>query len=708
MLNRWVLHIYDFLAVHSRWRWTLLLLAVLLPALTALRLRPQEDIADFLPMDEQTKQQLDRFKEQNNADRIVVLFSLADTSQINPDRLCDAIDAFSESVSYPIQTEVDFADLQQRVSSAYRQVPASFTPADTLRLDSLLTPENIASAVANRRAQLQLPLAGTVATAITCDPLNLFPEVPQVLSQSQFSSYQGYMFSADNRLAFAFLNTPYGSSESRRNARFIDSLQTSVNTLRASFPDMDIRLNGAPVIAVGNARQIKQDSLIAVLIALVLIIILLLRSLKSWRSMLLIVAATGYGLLFALGIMGLVHPRMSLIVIGIASVIIGIAVNYPLHVLVHRQYTTTVRQTLAEVISPLIVGNITTVGAFLTLVPLRSVALRDLGIFCACMLVGTILFSVLFLPHFRFETPRFDTFSRTSGLLHKTSQWHPENNRWLVAVVIVLTLVFAWFGRFTAFDSDLSHINFMTPKQRADIETINRLVGETTIPATENGVQTWNEYWSAHRQQVLDNLRQAAADNGFRQTAFAPFEELIQTPADEQMSIVNYQLSTINSQLSMSFNYIGTACSLVVFIFLWLSFRRLKYAIIAFLPMLVAWAWILGIMYLTGIQFNIVNIILATFIFGQGDDYTIFITEGLISNSEAARHPAAKLSDDRLLQYKNSIILSALIMFIGIGALIVARHPALHSLATVTIVGMFCVVLMAYLIPPLLFKIWKK
>ena len=43
-------------------------------------------------------------------------------------------------------------------------------------------------------------------------------------------------------------------------------------------------------------------------------------------------------------------------------------------------------------------------------------------------------------------------------------------------------------------------------------------------------------------------------------------------------------------------------------------------------------------------------------------------------------------------------------MFIGIGSLIVARHPALHSLAEVTIVGMFSVVLMAFLIPPLMFR----
>ena len=57
-----------------------------------------------------------------------------------------------------------------------------------------------------------------------------------------------------------------------------------------------------------------------------------------------------------------------------------------------------------------------------------------------------------------------------------------------------------------------------------------------------------------------------------------------------------------------------------------------------------------------------------------------------------------------LNSYKESIFLSALIMLIGIGSLIVARHPALLSLAHVTIVGMFTVVLMAWLIPPYIFR----
>ena len=112
--------------------------------------------------------------------------------------------------------------------------------------------------------------------------------------------------------------------------------------------------------------------------------------------------------------------------------------------------------------------------------------------------------------------------------------------------------------------------------------------------------------------------------------------------------------------------------------------------------MTISWIWILGIMALLGIQFNLVNVILATFIFGQGDDYTIFVTEGCLYEQKHGRK--------MLAAHKRSIALSALIMFIGIGSLIFAKHPALHSLAEITIVGMLSVVLMAYVIPPLLFR----
>ena len=105
-------------------------------------------------------------------------------------------------------------------------------------------------------------------------------------------------------------------------------------------------------------------------------------------------------------------------------------------------------------------------------------------------------------------------------------------------------------------------------------------------------------------------------------------------------------------------------------------------------------------MQMFGLQFNIVNVILATFIFGQGDDYTIFVVEGLLYEHRTGKPMVA--------QYTQSIILSALIMLVGIGVLIFAAHPALHSLGAVTLIGMTAVVVMALTVPPVLFRLCKR
>jgi 1-acyl-sn-glycerol-3-phosphate acyltransferase len=117
---------------------------------------------------------------------------------------------------------------------------------------------------------------------------------------------------------------------------------------------------------------------------------------------------------------------------------------------------------------------------------------------------------------------------------------------------------------------------------------------------------------------------------------------------------------------------------------------------LTFIPLTVGWVWILGLMNIFGLKFNIVNIILATFIFGQGDDYTIFVTEGLIYEYTYRRK--------MLASFKKSIMLSATILFIAIGMLIFAKHPAMRSLAELTMTGMVSVVACAYLLPPLLFR----
>ena len=747
-----IVRIYEALGRNRRRTQMSLLLLTVFLAFLVCRQTYQEDISDFLPLNDKYHRALKVYQEISGADRIIVIFEHRDG---DADKTVEAVEKYTEllqandkeGLAEELTAQIDMEKVGEVTRSLYEQMPYYLTAADYARFDSLLSDEDyIKTQLAQDKQMLMFPVGGLLSENFQRDPLNLFTPVvtrlQQTQSQASYEDYEGYIFTPDMKQALVLLRSPFGSSETDNNARLLQLLQETAEQTTHECADIDIRLTGGPVIAVGNSAQIKTDSLLSVLLAVFLIVALLFYVFRRFRHLLLIVLSIAWGWLFAMGVLALIHDSVSVIVIGISSVILGIAVNYPLHLIAHLQHTPDIKSALREIAMPLVVGNITTVGAFLALVPLKSVALRDLGLFSSFLLIGTILFVLLYLPHLLTKSCQ-SPYSSESGhgpvrCLERLSSVNPERHRWVVIPALLLTLVFAYFSMDTSFDSNISHINYMTDAQKRDMASLQKM--KTPLQANLQSASTetvyvvspaqprlalWNSFVSRYGQTLEQSVTAAARHEGFAEGTFDDFFRLLRTPPTPRDSIVEYVAvaqqhtahvidsieaavpgayafdvtsmnSSIATSLSDDFNYIGWACGLIVFFFLWFSLGSIELALLSFLPMAVSWIWILGIMSLAGIQFNVVNVILATFIFGQGDDYTIFMTEGCQYEFAHRRR--------MLSSYKSSIIISALIMFIGIGSLIFARHPALHSLAEVTIVGMFSVVLMAFIFPPLIFQ----
>lgn len=798
-----ILKLYDYLRGHRMSCICSFVALTLLLLLAMSRLSYKEDIADFLPMDSDHQNAMKVYQDISGANKIFAIFQYGDTAKADPDQMTSAIDAFVEKVEQNdtarmvknIMSQVDLEKMGELTDFVYGNIPYFLTDADYVRMDSVLAqPDYVSSQLKADKQMLMFPAGGLLSDNIQRDPLNLFTPVVQKLQRSdtslKYEMYDGYIFSPDMKKAIVMMDSPYGASETENNARLTKMLEDCAKSVVGN--QLEIHIIGGPVIAVTNAQQIKSDSILSVVISVTLILALLFFSFRNARNLLLIVLSIGWGWLFAIGGLALFHDRVSVIVIGISSVILGIAVNYPLHFVAHLSHTPNKRKALREIVMPLLVGNITTVGAFLALVPLESVALRDLGLFSSFLLIGTILFVLVYLPHLAKETKEVK-----HTLLDKLSDVSLENKPIFVGALVVLTLVFGYFSLQTQFDSNMSHINYMTDEQKADMAYFSKMMsqdGETqkvyalSTDSTWDGaldkslrlqselqslvkegkvesfsscnqfiasqaeqgrrLERWRKFVEQHRGILDGQLKNAMQKEGFAQDSFNGFYDLLGRSYQPQksqffapllqavfashvsvdsigkkyhvidvLSVKNQNVepvekalrqkdcygfdvasmnSAIANHLSDDFNYIGFACGCIVFFFLWLSMGSIELAILSFIPMAVSWLWILGIMSLLGMEFNIVNIILATFIFGQGDDYTIFMTEGAMYEYAYRRK--------MLASYKHSIIISALIMFIGIGTLIVARHPALRSLAEVTIAGMFSVVLMAYVFPPLIFN----
>ena len=158
-----------------------------------------------------------------------------------------------------------------------------------------------------------------------------------------------------------------------------------------------------------------------------------------------------------------------------------------------------------------------------------------------------------------------------------------------------------------------------------------------------------------------------------------------------------YYTNDMVSMLNDDFNTILGISSVFVFIVLLVSFRSIPIALIAFLPMGLSWYVVQGIMGIFGLQFNLINIIIATFIFGIGVDYSIFVMTGLIAK--------AKGEDDNLLIYhKTAIFFSAFVLMVVTGSLLFATHPAIHSIGISTLIGMSATILITYTLQPALFR----
>jgi 1-acyl-sn-glycerol-3-phosphate acyltransferase len=773
---------------------------------SVLRIKYREDVADFLPNNKANERINTVYRQIGGSGKILVNFSMKDSTQRNTERLIEAIDRFAlllqerdslHTIS-DVVAQVDESRMLEVMEFIRQNVPYFLTEADYNRMDTLLSEDFISSQVRENKRLLMLPTGSTIRQSIAADPLHLFS--PLLLKLKDFQAgdreelVDGYLFSDNGRKGMVVLTSPYGSSETEGNTELLRMVSEIMLRVGADFPDVKITCLGAPTIAVTNASQIKKDGALAILLAVALILILLIYFFRSGRNIIFIFASILFGWLFALSLLSVFKDSISTIAVGVSSVFIGIAVNYPLHLVDHLKRQRDTRQALKEIIPPLLIGNITTVGAFLSLVFLGSDAMRDLGLFGSLLLAGTILFVLICLPHI--VKPDAASIRPKHLPFERLASFAPETKKWIVLTVLLLTVPLLYLSRFTTFEADMNKINYMTEQQREDMRDmlqsvekedreviyfvaegkqlndalavheenvalldtlrqkglVESVAGVGVFLASKEEqqarIERWNNFWGERREAVIRQVEQAGNREGFRQGSFAPFSQLLHasftpqgddyfTPitsllADsylvkgegygmvvsflycvkeksaELVSAVNqaavgafaFDARSVGQQVVDSlfddFNYVLYVCGFIVLAFLTLSFGRFELSFLAFLPLAVSWVWILGLMQLGDMRFNIVNIILATFIFGQGDDYTIFITEGLVYEY-AYRRKALK-------SYKNDIILSALIMFAGIGTLIFAKHPAMRSLAEVTIVGMFSVVAMAYLIPPLIFR----
>ncbi len=276
--------------------------------------------------------------------------------------------------------------------------------------------------------------------------------------------------------------------------------------------------------------------------------------------------------------------------------------------------------------------------------------------------------------------------------------------------------------------------------------------GQFIVPDAikQSRAQRWKDFWQNKKTTTINTIEIKANDLGFSKDAFSNFNKWIDryninsiqddsvlqligihnlvgfdngkytfittlVASDTELAEVKEQLEKINcieifdrsetaglllNSVKSDFNYILYVSAGIVFFTLLLIYGRIELTLLAFFPMLISWIWILGIAALFHIQFNFVNVVISTFIFGLGDDFSIFVTDGLLNKY--------KYRKDSLSSYSSAIVLSALSTIIGTGVLFFAKHPAIHSVAAISVLGIVCILFLSLVFQPILFDFFVQ
>ncbi|MCD4695945.1 MAG: MMPL family transporter [Bacteroidales bacterium] len=168
----------------------------------------------------------------------------------------------------------------------------------------------------------------------------------------------------------------------------------------------------------------------------------------------------------------------------------------------------------------------------------------------------------------------------------------------------------------------------------------------------------------------------------------------------EQMHKIDDRVTGLPLILKVLIYYMGKdgsmaaiAAIIVIFLILLIDFRSIKMSLITLIPLTFGVVWMVGIMHITGVQLNIVNVIGVPLILGMGIDTGVHIIHRY--NIEGTNKIRIIFSTTG-----KAVLISSLTTFLAFGSLGFATHRGLASLGTTLAIGITTVWLSTIVLLP--------
>ena len=736
-------------------------------------------------------------------DKVFLLFEGKDVVKLSAacDEFVDSLLAQDkDSVIGDIFYRMDDDLMPDGIDYLSTHLPAYIDTAAYARFDTLLTREHFVRQMQKNHADMTGEFGEMFPELIQMDPMGmrdvLAEQMAPLMNAGAYKTIDNHFFVPDSTVCIAFITPRYSSTNTGQGSAMFRMMNKQIEQFAKSHPNVRISYHGTPASGYYNSTQIKHDLTTTIAGALLLVLLLLLYCFRRWDTIPLLLLPIAFGTLFGLTMMYWLKGEFSLLALGIGGVVLGVAMSYVLHVMIHHQYVSDTEQLLRDQVKPVMLGCITTIGSFAGLLFVNTDLLRDFGLFAGFAILGTTLFSLAYLPQMLSKRTNPQAFK----WLDRINAYPIDRKRPLLIGLLLVTMigVGAYIAGGTHFDADMYNLSYeaeitkhsdrllrektytgdktqffasqgRTMEEAIDnfslldhkLDSLQRIglvksytrTNQLLIPlkVQQQRIDAWHRYWTPERQATVRKLiNETAPQAGLRPEAFDTFFEV--ADADYQpdalykagiipegylstltehsyggdylvFTSVRCQNDSVRSsnsdyiricdavasnphllvldtyyyttdtlmQMSSDFDILQWLSMAFVFVVLLLSFHfNFRQALLGFAPILLSWLFVLGVMNLFGVQFNLISIIISTFIFGIGVDYSIFVMNGLIQGN---------------LQYhKTAVLLSAIILIITVSSMLLAQHPAIRSVGFSTLVGLLSAVILSYILQPAVFR----
>ncbi len=387
-----------------------LLVVASLGALGAFRVSLVEDITALLPdRNEGDASLIGMARRWGLMRKVVVVLGPDETSSKRLHRAVDAVafdlanfegvdSVFSRVESSEARKAAEI--MMDRAFRLYRPKRAAIGPGDvTTRLNQL-------------KDRLAAPESMVMQLYLLQDPLGFARGALRGLEAAGdamgATAYQGHLVSRDRRFALIIAEIDFKPLDVSRARRFVADLDQVIDRSleRVNASDLGrIRLGGVH-FAASSSGAIISDVKMAFVLTFICVVAIFLLFFRRVRLLPAALLPGGIGIAVAMGVMGLAGVELHALTLGFAATITGISVDYAIHLL-HRAGTASgdttfqrMRNALDAVWRPVLLGCLTTFGAFLLVATSRFTGIRQLALFAAISVPVAMIVTLLGLPAF--------------------------------------------------------------------------------------------------------------------------------------------------------------------------------------------------------------------------------------------------------------------------------------------------------------------